>query len=90
MTKPGDQESISSVNEYGEIVENPESKEDSIYAVIDAGHVTFLMEEDGDKATYIWKNPELRPKSKAQFVQKRSDLLSQLRNNNKQEEVQYE
>jgi hypothetical protein len=60
---------------YENIILNPETIEDSVYAVIDLGYLYLLMENTGNKAAYVGKLPECRPQSKPKFFSKRDSLL---------------
>lgn len=57
---------------------NPESFEDSIFAIIDLGYTYFLMENNGLKSSYSGKLTEYVPTSRGQFEIKRDYLLSLL------------
>ncbi len=60
------------------IIQNPESMEDSIFAIIDLGYTYFLMENGGLKSAYAGNMKEHIPKSVEQFEEKRDYLLSLL------------
>jgi len=66
---------------YENIIQNPESMEDSIFAVIDLGYTYLLMENGGFKTTYTGNMIEHKPVSTEQFIEKRNYLLSLLPGN---------
>jgi hypothetical protein len=57
---------------------NPESFEDSIFAIIDLGYTYFLMENSGLKSSYSGQFAEYVPTSRDQFEINRDYLLSLL------------
>lgn len=61
---------------YENIIQYPISMEDSIFAIIDLGHLYLLMEEGGTKSTYNCKMPEHQPKSVTAYNEKKDYLLS--------------
>ncbi|RLD59162.1 MAG: hypothetical protein DRJ05_06815 [Bacteroidetes bacterium] len=61
---------------YENIIQYPPSMEDSIFAIIDLGHLYLLMEEGGTKSTYSCKMPEHQPKSVTAYNGKKDYLLS--------------
>jgi tetratricopeptide (TPR) repeat protein len=63
---------------YEDVIQNPESTEDSIFAIIDLGYTYFLMNNSGNKAGYTGKMLEHIPKSMKEFREKRDYLLSLL------------
>ncbi len=63
---------------FENVIQNPESIEDSIFSIIDLGYTYFLMENSGLKSIYVGKMPEHIPESKKQFEEKREYLLSLL------------
>ena len=63
---------------YEDVIQNPESTEDSIFAIIDLGYTYFLMNNSGNKAGYTGKMLEHVPKSMKEFSEKRDYLLSLL------------
>ncbi|MBS3768263.1 MAG: T9SS type A sorting domain-containing protein, partial [Candidatus Cloacimonetes bacterium] len=74
---------------FEDIISNPETELDSVFAVIDAGYVYTLMGDN--KAGYVGKMPELKPKSKVDFVEKRDNLITEIilgiEQENEQEEI---
>jgi hypothetical protein len=66
------------IDHYEEIISNPETAEDSIFAIIDLGHTYFLMENSGNRSVAKGKMLEHKPKSIITFTQKRDYLLSLL------------
>jgi len=63
---------------FENIIQNPETIEDSIFAIIDLGYTYFLMENGGLKSAYSGNLIEHIPESKNQFDNKRDYLLSLL------------
>ncbi len=63
---------------FENVIQNPESIEDSIFAIIDLGYTYFLMENGGLKSTYSGNLTEYIPESKNQFDNKRDYLISLL------------
>jgi len=63
---------------FENIIQNPETIEDSIFAIIDLGYTYFLMENGGLKSIYAGTLSEHIPESKVQFDNKRDYLLSLL------------
>jgi hypothetical protein len=66
------------IDHYENIIENPETTEDSIFAIIDLGHTYFLMENSGNRSLAQGKMMEHKPKSYDEFAEKRDYLLSLL------------
>ncbi|MCD4697008.1 MAG: T9SS type A sorting domain-containing protein [Bacteroidales bacterium] len=64
------------VSYYENILLNPETMEDSIFAIIDLGYVYFVMENSGYKSAYTGNLVEYKPESKEQFIENRNYLLS--------------
>ncbi|MCF8299274.1 MAG: T9SS type A sorting domain-containing protein, partial [Saprospiraceae bacterium] len=76
------------IEEYGEaidwfedIIQNPPTIVDSVFAVIDAGYTYMVMENTG-RSDYLGQVKELKPKSSKQYSVIRSNLLKQLFRNN--------
>ncbi|MEZ5197773.1 MAG: T9SS type A sorting domain-containing protein [Bacteroidales bacterium] len=65
---------------FENIIQNPESLEDSIFAIIDLGYTYFLMEQGGYKNAYSGTMAEHIPVSAEQFDKKKDFLLDQLPN----------
>lgn len=63
---------------FEDIILQPETVEDSIFAMIDLGYTYLLMENDSLKSFPYGKMPELKPDSRAQFELKREFLLNLL------------
>lgn len=63
---------------YESKILNPESAEDSIFAIIDLGYVYFLMENEGLKTTYEGALKQYKPESKEKYFKYRDYLLSLL------------
>lgn len=64
------------INWYENIIQYPQSEEDSIFAIIDLGQLYLLMGEGGTKSTYSCKMPEHQPKSVIAYNEKKDYLLS--------------
>lgn len=64
------------IDYYENIILNPESLEDSIFAIIDLGYVYFVMENSGYKSAYTGNLVQYKPESKEQFFENRNYLLS--------------
>ncbi len=58
---------------FENVIENPETLEDSVFAIIDLGNTYFLMEND--KSAYTGKRAEYKFNSKAKFEKKREELI---------------
>ncbi|MBW6537869.1 MAG: T9SS type A sorting domain-containing protein, partial [Mariniphaga sp.] len=63
---------------FENVIQNPETIEDSIFAIIDLGYTYFLMENGGLKSIYSGNLSEHIPESKNQFEDKRDYLISLL------------
>ncbi|MCF8356940.1 MAG: FG-GAP-like repeat-containing protein [Melioribacteraceae bacterium] len=65
------------IDYHENIIQNPPSTVDSVFAVIDAGY-TYLVMENASRANYTGSIMELKPKSKKEFEEKRDDLINML------------
>jgi tetratricopeptide (TPR) repeat protein len=63
---------------FENVIQYPESLEDSIFAIVDLGYTYFLMEQSGYKSAYAGTMTEHIPVSSIQFEEKRDFLLSLL------------
>lgn len=72
---------------YENIILNPESMEDSIFAIINLGYIYFVMENSGYKSAYNGKFTQFKPESKEQFFENRDYLLSLLPGNQKSDQL---
>lgn len=63
---------------FENIILNPETIEDSIFAIIDLGYTYFIMENGGLKSAYAGNLIEHIPESMNQFIVKRDYLLTLL------------
>ena len=63
---------------FEDVIQNPESLEDSIFAIIDLGYTYFLMENGGFKSAYVGNMAQYKPVSRKQFEEDRDYLLSLL------------
>ena len=61
---------------FENIIQNPETIEDSVFAIIDLGYTYFLMENGGLKSSYSGSMIEHKPQSTNQFEEKRDYLLT--------------
>jgi len=61
---------------FENVIQNPESIEDSIFAIVDLGYTYFLMENSGYKSAYSGNLIQHKPESKEQFIENRNYLLS--------------
>lgn len=71
----------SAIDWYENEILNPETFNDSLFAIIDLGYTYLLMENDSSnnsKSSYTGKMQEYIPKSMTKFVEKRDYLLSLL------------
>ncbi len=75
------------INWFEDIIQNPESVEDSIFAIIDLGYTYYLMEMGENKSNYAGKMLEFKPKSQQEFICHRDYLLSLLQGNQMSEEM---
>ena len=67
------------IDHYENIIQNPLTAEDSIFAIIDLGYLYFLMDNSDSKAPKgIGKMLEHRPKTQKEFSKNRAFLLSLL------------
>ena len=62
---------------FEDIIEDPDTELDSVYAVIDAGYTYLLMENSGSKG-YVGRLKELKPKSENDFHKRTDELLAML------------
>lgn len=72
----------SAISWFEDIILQPETLEDSIFATIDLGYTYLLMENDSLKSSFYGKIPELKPTSRTQFEIDRELLLNLLFNHN--------
>lgn len=66
------------IDHFEDIIENPESTEDSIFAIIDLGYTYFLMENSDKKSMAYGTMYEHIPISIESFIEKRDQLLALL------------
>lgn len=66
------------IDHYEDILDNPETPADSIFAIIDLGYTYLLMEASGNKAYYFGKMTEYVPISKDHYRETSNYLLSLL------------
>ncbi|MCK4678942.1 MAG: T9SS type A sorting domain-containing protein [Bacteroidales bacterium] len=64
------------IDYFENIILDPETLEDSIFAIIDLGYVYFVMENSGYKSAYTGNLIQYKPASKEQFIEYRNYLLS--------------
>ncbi|OQY25755.1 MAG: hypothetical protein B6244_14765, partial [Candidatus Cloacimonetes bacterium 4572_55] len=72
---------VEAVSLLEDIVQNPPSLKDSVFAVIDIGHVYFIMEGDSTAVpqSVVGSMPELRPVSFQAYQERKEELLSMIR-----------
>ena len=79
------------IDHYEDIIDNPATPEDSIFAVIDLGYTYLLMENDtSNRSVAMGKYTEFIPKSEKEYRKKVNYLLSLLpikKNQNQQQTV---
>ena len=64
---------------FEEIIDDPASVSDSVFAVIDAGYTYLLMEADTTRDhSFVGRKPWLKPVSEEAFQQTRTELLNDL------------
>jgi len=63
---------------FEDVIENAPTLTDSVYAVIDAGFVYLLMEEEeiGERSAFTGRIPELRPVSLRAYQSNKDELLA--------------
>ena len=66
---------------FEEIIDDPPSEIDSVLAIIDLGYTYLVMEENGDRASFVGNIAELKPESREEFEQNQEDLLACLLEN---------
>ncbi len=66
------------IDHYEDIIDNPETTADSIFAIIDLGYTYFLMGDSTNRSVAQGKMLEHIPTSKEEFAEKRNYLLSLL------------
>ena len=64
------------INWFEEIIQNPPTIVDSVFAVIDAGYTYLVM--GNSRSSFSGKISELKPKSKKQYAVKRDELIDLL------------
>ena len=62
---------------FEEIIQNPPTLADSVFAVIDAGYTYLLMENSG-RSQYVGKINDLKPRSRIEYEEKRDELMNML------------
>jgi hypothetical protein len=63
---------------YENQIQNPVSATDSLFAVIDLGHLYLIMDSTGQKSTIIGSMIQYKPKSRAKYVKYRDSLIALL------------
>jgi|GEM_PF-2251296 len=63
---------------FENVIQNPPSLEDSIFAIIDLSYTYFLMQNGGYKATYTGAMPQYKFETYQQYEKNRDDLLALL------------
>ena len=64
------------ISYYENIILDPETMEDSIFAIIDLGYVYFMMENSAYKSAHTGNLVQYKPETKEQFFEDRDYLLS--------------
>lgn len=64
------------ISYYENIILDPETMEDSIFAIIDLGYVYFVMENSAYKSAHTGNLVQYKPETKEQFFENRDYLLS--------------
>ncbi len=62
---------------FEEIVQNPPSPEDAVFAEIDAGY-TYLVMENSSRANFTGSITKLKPESKKKYNDRRNELIDML------------
>ena len=65
---------------FEDVIQNPDSFEDSLFAIIDLGYTYQLMADSGYKSVYTGRLPEYKPVSRDQFNKNIDYLLSLIPN----------
>ncbi len=63
---------------YENKIQNSTDPTDSVFAIIDLGHLYLMMDTTGDAPVYIGSLPQYRPKTMAKYVIYRDSLISLL------------
>ncbi|HDO28005.1 MAG TPA: T9SS type A sorting domain-containing protein, partial [Bacteroidetes bacterium] len=66
------------IDHFEDVIDNPESTEDSIFAIIDLGNTYLLMGDSTERGTARGRMLQYIPKSREAFAAKRNYLLSLL------------
>ena len=66
------------IDHFEDVITDPDTPEDSIFAIIDLGHLYFLMENSESRSTARGLMLEHKPNSLIEFTEKRAYLLSLL------------
>lgn len=66
------------IDHFEYVIENPDTPEDSIFAIIDLGYTYFLMENSESRSTALGRLIEHKPDNFEAFAEKRDYLLSLL------------
>ena len=77
----------SAINWFENVILNPDSYEDSIFAIIDLEYTYLLMEYSGMKSSYCGALSQYKPISRIQFETDRNYLLSLLPGNPSDEAI---
>ena len=63
---------------YENKIQNAPDPNDSVFAIIDLGHLYSTMDTTGDGPTYIGSMPQYKPTSQARYIAYRDSLISLL------------
>ncbi len=75
------------INWYEAIIEDPETLEDSLFAIIDLGYLYLLMGDSTLKSGFSCKYPQYVPKSRSKYEHYRDKLLDLLTTSNNVSEI---
>lgn len=73
------------ISHFESIINEPETLEDSVFAIIDLGYLYFLMENSNYKSAYTGQLLQYKPTSPEQFFEHRDYLLSLIPGDKKSE-----
>lgn len=68
----------SAISWYENRIQNSTDPNDSVFAIIDLGHLYTIMDTTGNRPTFIGSMPQYKPKSKAKYVIYRDSLIDLL------------
>jgi hypothetical protein len=68
----------SAISWYENKIQNSTDPNDSVFSIIDLGHLYSTMDSTGDGPTYIGSMPQYKPTSQARYIAYRDSLISLL------------